>query len=78
MVRLNISGKMVDDLNGVLQRFVNLRYLDLSNNLLDNIDDIVQLKYLIKVDAQNNLITSVDFIDKSTGDCDNKLKYLQV
>ncbi len=60
MVRLNLSGKGFDYTDRLLVRFKHLRYLDISKNLLQDISDVLQLPYLLTLNASDNRLSSID------------------
>jgi Leucine-rich repeat (LRR) protein len=68
-VKLELHGKNITDLD-ILESYPNLRYVDVSENQLTNINGISNLEYILSLDVHVNQIQSVP----STID---KRKYLQ-
>mmetsp|Transcript_47257 Transcript_47257/g.34551 ORF Transcript_47257/g.34551 Transcript_47257/m.34551 type:complete len:147 (+) Transcript_47257:135-575(+) len=62
MINLELKSKEIDELGDVMRLLVNVRYLDISDNLLTDITDVVFLPNLIKLDAQKNFIESLAFL----------------
>ena len=56
--KLEFHGKNVNDLD-LLESYPHIRYLDVSENALVNINGISHLEYLLSIDAHGNLITNI-------------------
>jgi Leucine-rich repeat (LRR) protein len=67
--RLDVHSKGITDLE-VLESFPNLRYVDVSENALTNIDGLTHLEYILSLDVHANNLTSVPAVI-------DKRKYLQ-
>ena len=67
--RLEIHSKGIKDLD-ILESYPNLRYVDVSENAINNINGLSHLEYLLSFDAHSNNLTSVPAII-------DKRKYLQ-
>lgn len=55
---LNISNCNINDVS-ILRQFVNLRYLDVSSNMLSDLTPLGCLPHLLTVDASNNMLRAV-------------------
>jgi hypothetical protein len=67
--RLEVHSKGITDLD-VLESFPNLRYVDVSENSLTNIDGLHHLEYILSFDVHSNNLKSVPAVI-------DKRKYLQ-
>ena len=67
--RLEVHSKGITDLD-ILESFPNLRYVDVSENALTNINGLSHLDYILSLDVHSNNLTSVPAII-------DKRKYLQ-
>ena len=56
--KLEFHGKTVPDLD-VLESFPHLRYVDVSENTLTNINGLAHLEYVLSLDVHGNYLTSV-------------------
>ena len=65
MINLSLVGNEIDDLGDLMRPLVNVRYLDLSENLLKDIGEVVYLPNLLKLNASKNLIQNAKFLDTS-------------
>ena len=67
--RLEVHSKGITDLD-ILESYPNLRYVDVSENALVNINGLSHLDYILSLDVHSNNLTSIPLVI-------DKRKYLQ-
>ena len=72
-VNLNAEGKELLCLYEVLYNYPHLRYVNVSNNQINDLSTVVELEHLLLLNAAKNHIKDVSFLGIK-----GKLQYLQI
>lgn len=59
-VNLNLAEKEVKSLFGLIEQYPHLRYINLAQNEIEDIENIVHATYLLALDVSQNQISKVD------------------
>nr|PIL97204.1 leucine rich repeat-containing protein [Toxoplasma gondii COUG] len=65
-VRLNCSGKNITKIPEEISTYVHLRYIDVSDNHLDDILPLTKLPYVLSLNAARNNITDISCLADET------------
>eukprot|EP00918_Siedleckia_nematoides_P035886 GHVU01077968.1.p1 GENE.GHVU01077968.1~~GHVU01077968.1.p1 ORF type:complete len:164 (-),score=16.87 GHVU01077968.1:997-1488(-) len=68
-VRLNCKGKGIEDIPKAIQNYVELRFLDFSNNEIDDISRLMGLPHVLSLNVSENKLYSAIFPEGSMPFC---------
>jgi hypothetical protein len=60
---LNLEGKDIESFGLLMRQYEHVRTINMNGNKLRGISEISALPYLLEVEAKNNLIKDIDFLE---------------